>query len=121
MCASSSCVPLSTDYRKYGFRIVERGFVSLEESPDLHEVFLLENLTIHIVGHRKHFPWEKASAIGSPIVGYANKKNEIWLLGKIVEGKIVINQVVLGHELNHLLNFKNPKIADPDKLDDLGA
>ena len=93
----------------------------MEESPDLHEVLLLENVTIHIVGHRKHFQWEKAATFGSSVVGYANKKNEIWLLGKIVDGKIVINQVVLGHELNHLLNFKNPKIADPDKLDDLGA
>lgn len=26
----------------------------------------------------------------------------------------------MGHELNHLLNFKNPKVADPDKLDELG-
>ena len=121
MCLSSSCSPLATDYRKYGFRIVERGFVSLEESPDLHEVVSLQNVTIHIVGHRKHFQWKKASAFGSSIVGYANKKNEIWLLGKIVDGKIVINQVVLGHELNHLLNFENPEIADPDKLEDLGA
>ncbi len=26
----------------------------------------------------------------------------------------------LCHEFNHLLNFKNPKIANPDKLDELG-
>lgn len=93
----------------------------MEESPNLHEVFLLKNVKVHIVGHRRHFNWERAAAYGSPVVGYANRKNEIWLFGKIVKGKIVLNQSVLGHEFNHLLNLKNPKIADPDKLDDLGA
>jgi hypothetical protein len=43
------------------------------------------------------------------------------VFGKMVNGKIIMNQVILGHEFNHLLNFENPKIADPDKLDDLGA
>ena len=40
---------------------------------------------------------------------------------KRVKGKVVLNQAILGHELTHLLNFKNPDIANPDKLDDIGA
>ena len=95
--------------------------MSLEVSPELHEVVLLKNVRIYIVGNRRFFSWDRAAAYGSPVAGYANRKNEIWLFGRIVKGKIILNQAVLGHELNHLLNFKNPKIADPDKLDDLGA
>jgi len=95
--------------------------VSLEELPNLHEVVIIKNVKVHIVGHRRLFSWDRAAAYGSPVAGYANRKNEIWLLGRILKGKIALNQAVLGHELNHLLNFQNPKIADPDKLDGLGG
>ncbi len=87
---------------------------------NLYEVIELKNVKIFIVGDRKHFDYEKASAYGSPVVGYANTKNEIHLFGKRVDGKIVVNQAILGHELNHLLNFKNREINDPDKLDEKG-
>lgn len=95
--------------------------MSLEELPNLHEIILLKNVKVHIVGHRRLFGWDRAAAYGSPVAGYANRKNEIWLFGRVRKGKILLNQAVLGHELNHLLNFVNPKIADSDKLDDLGA
>jgi len=120
MCASAGCSSHITDYRKLGFDFMQRGFVSIEKTPELYEVIELKNVKILIVGDRKHFNWEKAAAYGSPIAGYANTKNEICLFGKRVGGKIVVNQAILGHELNHLLNFKNPKIADPDKLDEMG-
>lgn len=121
----TGCVSFPTDYRKEGFKIVQKGFVSIEESPEelsnLHEVIELKNVRIHIVGQRKFMKWGRALKQGSRVLGYATSRNEIYLFGKIVDGKIIVNQAVLGHELNHLLNFKNPKIADPDKLDDLGV
>jgi len=117
----SGCVPMATDLRKIGFNEIQKGFASLEKTTDLHEIIELRNIKVHIVGDRKYFKWQKAAAFGSPVVGYATTKNEIFLFGKVVKGKIIINQAILGHELNHLLNFKNPKIANPDKLDDLGA
>jgi len=112
---------MATDLRKIGFNEIQKGFASLEKTTDLHEIIELRNIKVHIVGDRKYFKWQKAAAFGSPVVGYATTKNEIFLFGKVVKGKIIINQAILGHELNHLLNFKNPKIANPDKLDDLGA
>lgn len=117
----SSCGSLAKDYRVEGFNMLHKGFSSMEESPDLHEYIILKNVKIHIVGHRKHFCWEEAKGAEKGIVGYATTENEIWLFGKEVNGKIILNQGVLGHELNHLLNFKDPKIANPDKLDDLGV
>ena len=98
----------------------QRGLEAVPESPELHEVITLRNVTIHIVGHRKHFNYEKASAYGSPIAGYATPSNEIWLLGKVVEGKIVVDQAILGHELKHLLHYQNKKVAKPDQLEAIG-
>ena len=99
---------------------MRQGFASIEPTPDLYEVVELKNVKVFIVGDRKLFKWEKAGTSGSPIEGYANTNNEIRVLGKRVGDKIVVNQAVLGHELNHLLNFKNPKIANPRKLDEMG-
>jgi hypothetical protein len=38
---------------------------------------------------------------------------------KVVGGKIIVNQAVLGHEMTHLLHFKDPEVVDPDTLDRL--
>ncbi|RJQ49672.1 MAG: hypothetical protein C4530_23025 [Desulfobacteraceae bacterium] len=117
----SGCVPMATDLRKIGFNEIQKGFASLDKTPDLHEVIELKEVKVHVVGDRKYFKWEKAAAYGSPVAGYATTGNEIYVFGKMVNGKIVVNQAILGHELNHLLNFKNQRIANPDRLDDLGA
>lgn len=116
-----SCVPLATDLRKIGFNEIQKGFASLDKTPNLHEVIELKNVKVHIVGDRKFFKWDQAAAYGSPVAGYATSKNEIYVFGKMVKGKIVLNQAILGHELTHLLNFKNSNIGNPDKLDDIGA
>lgn len=115
------CVTLATDRRKEGFDILQRGFTSLEETPNLNEVIKIGDVTVHIVGSRRLFDWNVAAAYGSPVAGYANTKNEIWVFGRVVRGKVIVNQAILGHEFTHLLNFKNPKIANPDQLDQLGA
>ena len=101
--------------------MVQQSFTALEVTPHLHEIIRLKNITVHIVGQREFFEWEKAVNPGSNVAGYATSENEIYIFGKIVNGKIIVNQAVLGHELNHLLNFKNQNIANPDSLDDLGV
>jgi len=116
----AGCSSYATDCRKEGFNLTRQAFASIEPTPDVYEVVELKNVKVFIVGDRKLFNWEKAAVCGSPIEGYANIKNEIRVLGKRVGDKIVVNQAILGHELNHLLNFKNPKIANPDKLDEIG-
>jgi hypothetical protein len=115
------CVTLATDLRKEGFNIIQKGFAALDETPNLHAVIKLKDVTVHIVGSRKLFDWNVAAAYGSPVVGYANTKNEIWVFGKVVGGKIIVNQAILGHEFDHLLNFNNSMVANPDQLDALGG
>ena len=118
--AVTGCSSYATDCRKEGFNLTQQAFASIEPTPDVYEVVELKDVKVIIVGDRKHFKYKKGAAYGSPVAGYANTNNEIYLFGKRVGGKIVVNQAILGHEFNHLLNFKYPKIADPDKLDDLG-
>ena len=118
--AVTGCSSHATDYRKQGFDMMQRGFASIEKTTDLYEVIELKNVKVFIAGDRKHFNYDKATAYGSPIAGYANTRNEICLLGKRVGDKIVVNQASLGHKLNYLLNFKNARIANPDKLDGMG-
>jgi hypothetical protein len=114
-----ACTPLSSDYRAQGLKYTQRAFDYYEETPDLHRVIELEKVRIHIIGSRKFFQWEKAKSEGSATIAYATPKNEIFLFGKKVGNKIVVNQAVLGHELNHLLNFRDMEIADPDELNEI--
>ena len=111
------CTPIATEYRKEGFDFTQRGFASLPDSPDLYEEVVMDNVRVVIVGSPDKFPWERAKRPESHILGYAEGKNTIYILGKRVGDKIVVNQVVLGHELNHLLNFHQDKIANPDQMD----
>ena len=38
-------------------------------------------------------------------IGSTDTKNEIWLYERMAKGKVIINQAILGHELNRLLSF----------------
>ena len=105
--------------REQGFNMIQKGFSNIESTPGLYKEIELKRVKIFIVGDREQFKWEKAAAKGSPIIGYATPSNEIWVFGKKINGKIVLNEAVIGHELVHLLNFKTPVIANPDKLDEL--
>lgn len=114
--ALTACTPLFIECQQRGFTEFSRAYASLPTAPDLDITVELDKVTVHIVGDRSKFDWEKAARYGSPVAGYATSENEIWIFGTRVNGKIVINQAILGHELNHLLNFKAPDIANPDRL-----
>ena len=49
-----------------------------------------------------------------PTAGRADTNNEIWVIGRKMNDKVVLNQFILGHELQHLLNWKDGRIANPD-------
>lgn len=107
--------------REQGFNMIERGFSGLETTPGLYKEVQIERVKVIIVGDREQFKWQKAAAKDSAIIGYATPNNEIWIFGKVVEGRIVINEAVIGHELVHLLNFQDTTIANPDKLQELNT
>ena len=98
---------------------MQQSFEHYDTPSDLYMVVELEKVKVHIVSDRKYFKWKTASASGSPVVGYATSGNEIFIFGRRLGDKIVINQAILGHEFNHLLNYKDPSVANPDLLDNL--
>lgn len=42
--------------------------------------------------------------------------DSIWIQGRIKKGLFVLNHATLGHELNHVLNFRNTIVIDPDQI-----
>jgi hypothetical protein len=61
------------------------------------------------------------AAFHESTLGYSTSDNDICVLGSLIDGRIVLNTAVLGHELTHLLNFTAPVIANPDQLGALFA
>jgi hypothetical protein len=113
----ASCAQFASDYRSDGFHLMQTAFESCEAANDLNMVVELKNVRVHIVGDRKYFEWKKAAAYDSRMLGYATTGNEIFVFGRKLGNKIVVNQAILGHELNHLLKYQNPIVANPDRLD----
>ena len=106
-------------WRKLGFQNFVTAFNCHADTPDLDTVIVLKNVAIRIVGGCQKFDWPKAQIKSNGVAGYATSENEISILGKIVNEKVVLNQAAIGHEFTHLLNFKNPSIANPDELEEL--
>ena len=69
----------------------------------------LEKVIVHVVPDESYFP-ENMQGIRAK--GCADSSGRIWVIGEKwqEDGKIHINFETLGHELNHLLNWKNPLI-----------
>lgn len=97
--------------------MLSSAFKSLEKDPSLAKVIKLEKVRVYIVGDSSKFGNHLFREKRLKIQGYARRKNEIWILGRRDKSnRIVLNPWVLGHELQHLLNFKEPEIANPDNL-----
>jgi hypothetical protein len=80
-----------------------------------HRTVHLENVTVHIVDSPAHFKWVKPGVKRYRMMGYATRRNVIYCLGhRNGDGEVVPNQLVLGHEVQHLLNWQDSQIADPD-------
>ena len=79
-----------------------------------HEVVNLDRVEIHVVSDREQFDWSGAD---DQTLGYAYPTGRIFVLGKReVDGSIVPDFYwVLGHELQHLMHWRDPKFKDPDE------
>ena len=106
------------EHRDKGFFHFRQADKHLAADPELYRVIRIQDLRVVIVGDRKYFQWDKAREYDSRIRAYA-KGNEIRVLGYQRGEKIVINQAILGHELMHILNFRDSRLANPDRLEEL--
>lgn len=103
----SSNKDMYLDSRDIAFMESWRGYNQLNKVYVNH-VIEIENLRVYFtsddLGKTKD---------GRKIIGLATSNGVIIINATILEGKIVTNEMVLGHELLHILNRKDSFVADP--------
>ena len=79
-----------------------------------HETVVLDRVEVHVVSDRSLFDWAGAQ---ENTLGYAYQNGKIFVLGRReVNGTITPDFYwVLGHELQHLMNWTNPVFTNPDE------
>lgn len=77
---------------------------------EFDHVVYLPSVKVHIVSHRALIPSQNPD-----VMGYQQGR-EIWVLGrKDEDGNYMINEMLLGHEIYHVLDHTNMNIHHPDK------
>jgi hypothetical protein len=76
-------------------------------------VVTLEKVTVIFVPDSSYFPEGFQDAKNA---GTANTKNVIYVLGRTWgQGGVEPNYAILGHEIAHLLHWRDGRFADPDE------
>ncbi len=119
----SSCAPIEIrgDYLQKGFDYTNLGYTSLPESSPMNETIIIENLRVIIVGSLDEYQHRRITQEKDDTAQPAKTIHDIWVIGKKLKGKIIINQVVLGHELKHLMNLIRPDVLCPADLETFEA
>jgi len=119
----SGCAPIEirADYYQKGFDYYNLGYTHLPESLPLNETIEIENLRVIIVGSIEDFERYKFKDEEDETAPHPKPRHEIWIVGKKLKNKIIINQVVLGHELLHLMHLIDPDVICPGKLETFEA
>ena len=109
----AGCVPGATVARMDGFNIQWRGFDSLKS-----EYFAPYETEIQV----KVIVVSQLSETGYPgaAATYSHPQGIIRILGKMINGKLVLCPSVIGHEFQHALEYQDGHFANPDKLAEYG-
>jgi len=114
---SSGCtffaIAPATVARMDGFDAQWRGFNSLKTDRfDPYETEI--KIKVIVV--------DDMTAIGYPgaVATYSHPEGAIRIVGKKINGKIVLCPAVLGHEVQHALEYQDGEFANPDKLEEFG-
>jgi hypothetical protein len=117
-------------YRQEGYKYHEISFNLYPETPDFYKEVKIGDTIIHFSGSKKYFIKKyqdpKLGVVGyATCKGYTDSKGQnhytyhVYILAKKYKNQIIYNHAVLGHELGHILNFKDSSFANPDKLKEL--
>jgi len=118
-----SCAPVEIrgDYLQKGFDYTNLGYTSLPESSPLNETLIIKNLRVIIVGSLDEYQRRRITHGQDDTAQPAEPRHDIWIIGKKLKGKIIINQVVLGYELKHLMHLIRPDVLCPRDLETFEA
>ena len=110
----SGCgVAPATVARMDGFDAQWRGFNSLKTDRfDAYETEI--KIKVIVVDDMKAIGYPGAAAT------YSHPEGAIRIVGKKINGKIVLCPAVLGHEVQHALEYQDGQFANPDKLEEYG-
>jgi len=79
------------------------GFLWGCSSPEFSTVLRTSVVTVHVVSSRAQIPTQSPLALGMC------KGSHIWVIGKTLSnGKIYMNETILGHEILHVLFQEYP-------------
>ena len=114
-----SCVPVEIrgDYLQKGFDYTNLGYTSLPESSPMNETIIIENLRIIIVGSLDEYQRRRITQEKDDTAQPAEPGHDIWIIGRKLKGKIIINQVVLGYELKRLMHLIRPDVLCPRHME----
>jgi len=95
---------------------LQKAFACFDPAPGL-DVTISVPVTVRIVGERHLMDWDRARQ-DARVLGYADPATgRITVFGRRHGALIVVDPMVLGHEVNHLLQFAFPAlVANPDTL-----
>lgn len=119
----SSCAPVEIrgDYLQKGFDYTNLGYTALPESSPLNETIVIENLRVIIIGSLDEYHRRRITQGQDDTVQPMEPRHDIWVIGKKLKGKIIINQVVLGYELKNLMHLIQPDVLCPCDLETFEA
>lgn len=109
----TGCVPSSTIARMDGFNAQWRGFDALPSDPSLYYETEIK-VKVIVVGDPSRVGYPGAAAT------YSHPEGIIRISGKQIKGKIVLCPAVIGHEIQHALQFQSENFVDPDKMEEYG-
>jgi hypothetical protein len=112
-CYSGCVTAAATVARMDGFDAQWRGFNSLKGDPTLHYETEIK-VKVIVVGNMADIGYPGAAAT------YSHPEGVIRIVGKKINGKIVLCPAVIGHEIQHALEYQDGGFANPDKLDEYG-
>ena len=102
----NGCASVAIMQHQEAFNLSQRAFITYPSIGCDEELdIVLEKVTVHILCR---------DSMKKPTAGLANTDNEIWVIGRRGKNGIILNDMIGGHEWRHLLNWEDPRIANPD-------
>lgn len=114
----NGCVTIrapGTVARMEGFDAQWRGFRSLKSEPfGIHET----EIKVKVIVVEDMADMKYPGAVGT----YSHPEGVVRIVGKKVMGKLILNPSVLGHEIQHALEYQDSYGAfiNPDRMDEYG-